>query len=89
MEIDRTGLEDRIVDVFLNSTNERGYLFVTNLETNVTRWSQNAVEYFQMPGEYMYDTNSFWEKRIHPDDLAEYKRKLNNVLSRRHEWEYF
>ena len=53
MEIDRTGLEDRIVDVFLNSTNERGYLFVTNLETNVTRWSQNAVEYFQMPGEYM------------------------------------
>ena len=50
MEIDRTGLEDRIVDVFLNSTNERGYLFVTNLETNVTRWSQNAVEYFQMPG---------------------------------------
>ena len=89
MEIDRTGLEDRIVDVFLNSTNERGYLFVTNLETNVTRWSQNAVEYFQMPGEYMYDTNSFWEKRIHPDDLAEYKRKLNNVLSGRHEWEYF
>ena len=89
MEIDKTGLEDRFIDVFLNSTNERGYLFVTNMETKVTRWSLNAVEYFEMPGEYVYDMDSFWEKRIHPDDLTEYQRKLANVFSGRHEWEYF
>lgn len=89
MKIDKTGLEDRIIDVFLNSTNERGYLFITNMETNVTRWSRNAVEYFHMPGEYMYDVDSFWEKRIHPDDLTEYRCKLELVLSGRREWEYF
>lgn len=89
MKIDKTGLEDRIIDVFLNSTNERGYLFITNMETNVTRWSRNAVEYFHMPDDYMYDVDSFWEKRIHPDDLTEYKRKLEHVLSGRREWEYF
>lgn len=89
MEIDKTGLEDRMIDVFLNSTNERGYLFVTNMDTKVTRWSSNAVEYFQMPGEYVYDMDSFWDPKVHPDDLKEYKRKLQNVLSGRHEWEYF
>lgn len=89
MEIDKTGLEDRMIDVFLNSTNERGYLFVTNMDTKMTRWSSNAVEYFQMPGEYVYDMDSFWDPKVHPDDLKEYKRKLQNVLSGRHEWEYF
>lgn len=89
MKIDKTGLDDRIIDVFLNSTNERGYLFVTNMDTKVTRWSNNAVAYFQMPGEYVPNMDSFWEPRIHPDDLKDYKRKLHNVLSGRHEWEYF
>ena len=89
MKIDKTGLDDRIIDVFLNSTNERGYLFVTNMDTKVTRWSNNAVAYFQMPGEYVLDMDSFWDPRIHPDDLKDYKQKLHNVLSGRHEWEYF
>ena len=88
MEIDTTGLEDRIFEVFARSTNERGYLFVCNLDTGVTRWSLNAVEYFQMPGEYMKDVDSFWEPRIHPDDLEEYRRKMKNIFSRESEWEY-
>ena len=89
MEIDKTGLEDRIFEVLSQSMDERGYLFVCNRDTNVTRWSPNAVEYFHMPGEYMYDVDSFWDQRIHPDDRAEYKRKMNNVLSGRHKWEHF
>ena len=89
MEIDKTGLEDRIFEVLSQSMDERGYLFVCNRDANVTRWSPNAVEYFHMPGDYMYDVDSFWEKRIHPDDLTEYKRKLEHVLSGRREWEYF
>lgn len=89
MGIDKTGLEDRIFEVFSQSMDERGYLFVCNVDTNVTRWSPNAVEYFQMPDEYMYDVESFWDKRIHPDDLAEYKRKMDNVYSGRKKWEHF
>lgn len=89
MEIDKRGLEDRIFEVFAQSTNERAYLFVRNQETHVTRWSLNAVEYFQMPGEYMTDVDSFWEPRIHPDDLAEYRQKMDNILSGRCKWENF
>ena len=87
MGIDKTGLEDRIFEVFARSTNERGYLFVCNLATGVTRWSLNAVEYFRMSGEYMKDVDSFWEPRIHPDDLPEYRRKMKNIFSRTSEWE--
>lgn len=89
MEIDKTGLEDRMFEVLSKSMDERGYMFVCNRDTNVTRWSLNAVAYFQMPDEYMYDVDSFWDARIHPDDLAEYKRKMNHVLSGRHKWEHF
>lgn len=89
MEIDKRGLEDRIFEVFARSSNERGYLFVCNLQTKVTRWSLNAVEYFQMPGEYMTNMDAFWEPRIHPDDLPEYRRKMKNIFSRKSEWEHF
>lgn len=89
MGIDKAGLEDRIFEVFARSTNERGYLFVCNLRTGVTRWSLNAVEYFQMPGEYMEDVDSFWEPRIHPDDLPGYRQKMDRIFARTSEWEYF
>lgn len=89
MEIDKTCLENRIFEVFAQSTNERAYLFATNLRTNVTRWSLNAVEYFQMPGEYMIDVDSFWEPRIHPDDLPGYRKKMDDIFSGRCRWEHF
>ena len=89
MEIDKTGLENHIFEVYAQSMDERDYLFLCNLSTGVTRWSLNAVEYFQMPGEYMEDTESFWEPRIHPDDLPEYKYRMKSVLFGHREWENF
>lgn len=89
MEIDKTGLENHIFEVYAQSMDERDYLFLCNLSTGVTRWSLNAVEYFHMPGEYMEDTESFWEPRIHPDDLPEYKYRMKSVLFGHREWENF
>ena len=73
MDLDKTGLLERTF-VVPALTNERTYSFVCNLETNVSRWSKNAVDYFGLPGEYMYDVNPIWEQHIHPDDLASYRR---------------
>lgn len=89
MEIDKTGLEDRIFEVLSQSMDEREYLFVRNMDTNVTRWSPSAVKYFQFQDEYMCDVDSFWNARIHPDDLEEYKKKLERVLSGTSGWEHF
>ena len=89
MEIDKTGLEDQMFEVFSKSMNERGYLFVCNLDTGVTRWSLNAVAYFMMPGEYMYDMNVFWKERMHPDDVEESIRRKQELLDGHTEWADF
>lgn len=89
MGIDKTGLEDRMFEIFSKSMNERGYLFACNLDTRVTRWSLNAVAYFKMPGEYMYDMDAFWKERIHPDDVEESIRKKKELLSGETEWADF
>lgn len=81
MEIDKTGLEDRMFEILSKSANERGYLFVCNLQTGVTRWSPNAVAYFKMPCEYMRDMDAFWKERIHPDDVEESVRRKKELLA--------
>lgn len=78
-ELDKTGLHDfsnRVFDVFAD-TAQRGYLFLCNMETNVSRWSRRAIEEFDLPGEYMYDAGRIWEQQIHPDDRPMYQRSMN------------
>lgn len=48
--IDTTGLSDRVFDVFA-ATAKRGYLFLCNMKTNVSRWSRRAMADFDMPGD--------------------------------------
>ena len=47
--LDTTGLSDRVFDVFA-ATAKRGYLFLCNMKTNVSRWSRRAMADFDMPG---------------------------------------
>ncbi len=44
-----------------------------NAKTNVSRWSDNAVEYFDLPGEYIDNAQEIWIEKIHPDDRALYQ----------------
>ncbi|WP_165044235.1 EAL domain-containing protein [Adlercreutzia sp. ZJ138] len=74
------GLTDRIFDAFA-ATGGRNYLFMANLATNVSRWSQAAVDYFGLPGEFIYDNATVWMKYIHPDDRADYRADIGAVFS--------
>lgn len=50
-ELDKTGLSGfsaGVFDVFAQ-TAQRGYLFLCNMDTNVSRWSKCAVEDFDLP----------------------------------------
>ena len=71
--MDKTGLLERTFEV-ASLTNRRTYSFVCNLDTNISRWSKNAVEYFGLPGEYIYDANTMWEEHIHREDLEKYQK---------------
>lgn len=67
------------------------YIYVCDMKTDLSRWSPGAVEYFDMPGEYMTDAGGIWLNRIHPDDRAAYTEDLDNVFSgkqQHHKCEY-
>lgn len=76
MKLDITGLDNRIFTAF-SETSARRYIFVCNLDTNVSRWSKNAVDYFGFEGEYIYDFGSSWEALIHPDDVEIYQKDIS------------
>ena len=84
------GKTDRIFDA-LAATTIRNYIFMSDLETNVTKWSASAVDYFGLPGQYIYDTKSVWESLIHPEDRAVFEQDIDAVFAGRkkyHDVEY-
>ena len=74
------GRTDRIFDA-LAATTMRNFIFMNDLDTNVTKWSMSAVEYFDLPGQYIYDTKSVWEALIHPDDRAAFNEDIDAVFA--------
>ncbi len=58
---------NRIFDTFAVTSRSR-YVYVYDMTKNISRWSPNAVDYFGLTGEYIYNAASVWENRIHPDD---------------------
>ena len=79
-QLDINGLTDRIFDAFA-STDPTRFLFVCNMATNVSRLSRTAVEYFGFRSEFIYDFNSYWLGRIHPDDRNAFYDDIMAVFS--------
>lgn len=89
-KLNLSGLTDRIFDVFA-ATVDRNYLTLGNLSTNVSRWSKAAVEYFGLPGEFIFDSATVWMDYIHPDDRAAYWADISAVFDgtkKEHDIEY-
>lgn len=82
MELDKSVLDTPVFSA-LAETSEKRYIYVCNMATNVSRWSRNAVEYFGLPGEYMYDAASIWIEHIHPNDRQKYLESLEDLFSGR------
>ncbi len=85
-----TGLTDRIFDAFA-ATGDRNYLTLCNMSTNVSRWSKSAVDYFGLPGEFLFDCATIWMDYIHPDDRADYWADIRDVFAgvkKYHDLEY-
>lgn len=79
-QLNMAGLTDRIFDVFA-ATSGQEHLILSNLSTNVSRWSKSAVDYFGLPGEFIFDSVTVWMDYIHPDDRADYWADISAVLS--------
>ena len=81
-ELDTSNLQGAVFSAFA-ATSDTTYVYICNLSTNVSRWSKTAVEYFGLPGEYMYDAGNIWMGFVHPDDRALYAEDVEAVLSGR------
>lgn len=60
---------------------EGAYVYLCDMKTNMSRWSKAAVDFFNMPSEYMYDAGTVWEEKIHPDDREVYNKSINDIFS--------
>ena len=56
---------------------EGTYVFLCDMRYDYSRWSKNAVDFFQMPSEYMYGAGAIYMERIHPEDRRSYEESIN------------
>ena len=67
LNFNTSGLTDKFFDALCMSKDFK-YLFVSNLETHVSRVSPALQKDFGFESEFMNDFLEIWTPRIHPDD---------------------
>lgn len=65
----------------LSVVSEGCHIYICDLKSDYSRWSKNAVEYFGLPGEYMYNAGDIWKEHIHPDDREKYSKSIDAIFS--------
>lgn len=71
--------------------NEKRYFYVTDLTTNITRFSANTLEYFDLSSDILTDVQKEWLSLVHPNDrdgLREDLRKVTSGEKQFHEMDY-
>lgn len=76
------GVQDRIFQAMALTSVGR-YLFVCNVDTDQSHWSRNAVKDFDLPAENMYQMDKVWSQHIHPDDVDEWSRDIDDIMAGR------
>ncbi|MBR4201604.1 MAG: EAL domain-containing protein [Oscillospiraceae bacterium] len=60
---------------------EGKYVFLTDMRHDYSRWSQKAVDFFDLPSVYMENAGVVWAAHIHPDDRANYEKSIQDIFS--------
>ncbi len=73
-------LSEKILDIVNNVSDEK-FVFVQDMHTGITTWSQEAVDYLNLPGVNLRETTSIFGALVHPDDFPKWIQELNDVFS--------
>lgn len=65
----------------ISSASENVYIFVRDMKEGIIRFSQSAVNYFGLSGEYTDNVQEEWIPRIHPEDREEYRAQIMNIFN--------
>ena len=57
------------------------YIYLCDMELDISRWSKSAVDYFGLPGEYMKNAGGIWADHVHPEDREEYEASIDRVFT--------
>ncbi|MCR5674888.1 MAG: GGDEF and EAL domain-containing protein [Lachnospiraceae bacterium] len=60
---------------------EGAYAYVCDLKTDISRWSDEAVAYFNMPGTYMKHAGQIWGEHLHPEDRQRFHEDIEAILN--------
>lgn len=71
---------DEIFTAF-STVADDAYVFLCNMKEDYSRWAKSAVDYFDLPSEYMHKAGEIWEEHIHPDDREDYRKSINDIFS--------
>ncbi len=63
---------------------EGKYVYLCDMNEDVSRWSKSAVDYFNLPGEYMKNAGDIWAEHIHPEDRETYSKSIAAIFSGDH-----
>lgn len=75
----RKAILDSMYDAF-DVVAEGAYVYLCEMSSDVSRWSEVAVHRFGLPGEYMVNAGAIWEEHIHPDDRESYARSIAAIF---------
>lgn len=74
--------DNDLFEAFANAS-DNIYVYVTDVETDVTRWSRRAVDYFDLGSEYLRGVKDMWPQFIHPEDRQIYLDDISAVFDGR------
>ena len=87
---ERKGILDSLYQA-IEIISEGSYVYLCDLKYDYSRWSAEAIQYFGLPGEYMYHAGDIWEQHIHPEDQKSYHESIQDIFNgkdRGHDMQY-
>lgn len=77
---ERKSVLDKLYRAF-EIVSEGSYVYLCDMKYDYSRWSEEAVQYFGLPGEYMYRAGDIWEEHVHPEDQKNYHESIQAIFS--------
>ena len=74
---------DKFTKVFemITETTKNQYIYMIDMVSNYSRWSMNAIEYFDLPGEYFRKPIEVWADKVYKDDKQRFIDNMNKLYS--------
>lgn len=86
----RKNMLDQLFSAF-KIVSDSSYVYLCDMKCDYSRWSEEAVQFFGLPSEYMFHAGEIWEQHIHPEDRESYHESINAIFSgkdKEHDMQY-